>query len=68
LLVDLEMPRLSGEELLAHLRRLGLLNRMRVLVVSGSRDRLAGLSQFERISKPFDLDTLLSTALAPAAR
>ena len=64
LILDLWMPRLSGQEVLKHLRKHSNHNQLKVIVISASRDgeqiaKEAGANQF--IAKPFDLNNILDS-------
>lgn len=64
LILDLWMPRLSGQEVLKHLRKYSAHRQLKVIVISASRDGEqvatdAGANQF--IAKPFDLNNILES-------
>lgn len=64
LILDLWMPRLSGQEVLKHLRKHSANHQLKVIVISASRDGEqvavdAGANQF--IAKPFDLKNILES-------
>jgi CheY-like chemotaxis protein len=56
-LLDLEMPKMDGRHFLAEMRKTPELDRVQVVVLSGSRD--AGDLGTEAVPKPLRLDTLL---------
>ncbi|WP_412465955.1 response regulator [Pedobacter sp. KLB.chiD] len=67
LILDLWMPRLSGQEVLKHLRKNSEHHQLKVIVISASRDGEqvatdAGANQF--IAKPFDLNNILDSVNA----
>jgi CheY-like chemotaxis protein len=69
-ILDLEMPVMSGDELVDIMRRYHRLARVPVLVVSGSKrarvprhDKIVGT-----MAKPFELEALLATVRAAARR
>jgi len=67
LILDLWMPRLSGQEVLRQLRSNSGHDKLRVIVISASRDgeqiaNTAGANQF--IAKPFDLNNILDSVNA----
>ncbi|MFC1225311.1 response regulator [Pedobacter sp. BG31] len=67
LILDLWMPRLSGQEVLKHLRKHSTHHQLKVIVISASRDgeqvaSNAGANQF--IAKPFDLNNILDSVNA----
>jgi len=64
LILDLWMPRLSGQEVLRQLRNNSGHDQLQVIVISASRDgeqiaTAAGANQF--IAKPFDLENILDS-------
>jgi DNA-binding response OmpR family regulator len=59
LITDLEMPRMSGGELIGQVRAEARLAHIPVLVVSASPHHSPG--PMLRMGKPFDLQTLLAT-------
>lgn len=67
LILDLWMPRLSGQEVLRQLRNNSGHGKLQVIVISASRDgeqiaTAAGANQF--IAKPFDLENILDSVNA----
>lgn len=67
LILDLWMPRLSGQEVLRQLRSNSGHDKLLVIVISASRDgeqiaNTAGANQF--IAKPFDLNNILDSVNA----
>jgi CheY-like chemotaxis protein len=62
--LDLQMPDLTGQEVLAFLRHRPLLSRTPVLVVSGHLDDVSGqdlgLNVVDRLAKPVDVVTFLA--------
>ncbi len=58
LLLDLNLPDLTGEELLALLRKAPVTRELPVIVLSANTDEAGGIDYQERLSKPLDLDAL----------
>lgn len=63
LILDLDMPRLGGEGVLAALEERGLLDRIRVTIVTARPRALLGHLSHPIIAKPFDLDQLLAAVV-----
>src|SRR5262245_1939555 len=59
LITDLEMPNMSGAELVARVRAEASLMRLPVLMLSGSLDAAPGPTS--RMRKPFNISALLAT-------
>jgi DNA-binding response OmpR family regulator len=59
LITDLEMPNMSGAELVARVRAEASLMTLPVLILSASLDAAPGPTS--RMSKPFDVSALLAT-------
>jgi CheY-like chemotaxis protein len=63
-LLDLRMPQISGEEVLAEMRRDPQLAAVPVVVISGNyfaRDEIASLGADDSLVKPLDIKRLMTT-------
>ncbi len=59
ILIDLQMPKMNGRELLKKLSETNADKKTKIIIVTGRVDRDDTLGEFETIKKPFEADFLL---------